>query len=71
MADASEVETIGLSEAACRLRMSYQATRKLLLTGELDGWKGNDGWFWEVTVESVERVQEERRAKAAAEGQAG
>lgn len=59
MSDATDPETIGLAEAARRLREDYQATRKLLLTGELDGWK--DGRFWRVTVESVARLEANRR----------
>jgi hypothetical protein len=50
-----DTHSIGLAEAAVRLRKPYQDAHRLLLTGVLDGEKRNGRWL--VTEESVARVE--------------
>ena len=49
-----EVLTIGLAEAAQRLRLPYQNCHRLLLTGTLNGEKRDGRWY--VHTADVERL---------------
>lgn len=49
---------IGLAEAALWLRMPYQDTHRLLLTGQLTGEKRGGRWY--VHTVSVTRLRETR-----------
>ena len=46
---------IPLSEAAYRLRISWERARRRVLTGELEGRK--IGGFWFVEAAAIERAQ--------------
>lgn len=55
---------VPLSAAALQLQMSYDRTRRLVLTGELKG-EQVAGRFWVVDLASIESVKREREAAAA------
>jgi len=55
----NDTETIPLSSAALALGLSYEKTKRLVLIGELRGSQ-EDGRWWRVSSESVERVKRER-----------
>ena len=56
-------EEIPLTEAAARLRLSYNQTLRFVLLGRLCG-EQRDG-RWRVTVRSVEKLLREREAQDA------
>ncbi len=57
--DKNDTETVPLSSAAMELGISYERAKRLLLIGELSGSQ-EDGRWWRVSAESVERVKRER-----------
>ncbi len=59
-------QMIGLAEAAARLHVPYQDAHRLLLTGKLNGQKQKGRWF--VDIESVKRMELERRSVAHPDG---
>jgi len=62
-------KNIALIEAALRIGRSYNATQRLVLTGELAGGR-NERRQWFVTGESVERfIAEEKASKARGRGE--
>ena len=54
--------SLGLAEAAARLRIPYQLAHRLVLIGRLSGQK--TGGRWRVTLESLRRVELEESKKA-------
>ena len=52
---------MGLAEAAHTLRLPYQDTHRLVLTGQLKGWKRGGRWF--VCTAAVRRFAATRRRK--------
>lgn len=57
-----KLRTIGLAEAAQRLRIPYQDAHRLLLTGVLRGEK--QGSRWRVVADDVERLARERKRES-------
>ena len=53
-------EQLSLVDAAFRLRLSYNATMRLVLRGDLRGCR--DGRHWQVDLADVERLERERHA---------
>ena len=62
------LETVDLVEAAARLRISYHAAYRLVLTGRLKAERRNGRWL--VDREDLERLERDRGAsrERAAEG---
>lgn len=57
----SEQKELDLPEASARLRVSYHAGYRLVLTGKLKGWRRDGRWF--VDPDDLERLLRERTAR--------
>lgn len=57
----TETETVPLSRAAHRLRLSWHAAWRLVLTGAIEGEQDDRG-RWRVRADDVERLLRQRRA---------
>jgi hypothetical protein len=55
--------TIGLAEAAARLRLPYQSAHRLVLVGALEGMKAGGRWI--VSLQSLEQYERDLQEIAA------
>ena len=55
------MQAVDLVDAAAALKVPYHTAHRLVLTGELKGWRQDGRWL--VDRDDLERVVEERIAK--------